>query len=101
MKLFVALCVEEYAADVARIMKKSGMELFSKIDTTGFKNNSFEDIAGEWFGAGEETFRSVAYFGFANEDRVDEAAVLVKRYNENNELAFPVRVFILPVEKQL
>ena len=99
MKLFIVTCLKEYQADVLKIFNKAQITVFSMADVTGFKNGRAEDVLDDWFASGDERFDSQVLFSFTSGKNAGEALELVSMYNKENETAFPLRAFIVPVEK--
>jgi hypothetical protein len=65
----------------------------------GFKDNQTPKLLEDWFASGDEKFDSMIIFSFADNENAEHAMELIKKYNEVNETGFPVRAFIVPVEK--
>ena len=99
MKLFIVTCIKEYQPDVTRIFKEANIHVFSATEVTGFKNNHPPDLLEEWFAAGDEQVDAVMLFSFTADEQAAAGIELIKKYNKQNETGFPVRAFIVPVEK--
>ncbi|MDP4284513.1 MAG: hypothetical protein Q8891_08825 [Bacteroidota bacterium] len=99
MKLLVVTSLKEYQKNVAKIFEQAGISVFSVSDTIGFKENSAPNLIDEWFGAGTDHFDSIFLFSFTEDANADHAIELIKEYNTVEDSQFPIRAFILPVEK--
>lgn len=99
MKLLIVTCLKEYQNDVLKIFKQAQITACSMADVTGFKNDQAEDLLDDWFASGDEKFDSQVLFSFTNNKNAEEALELVTVYNKKNETAFPLRAFIVLVEK--
>jgi murein tripeptide amidase MpaA len=99
MKFFMVTCLKEYQQDVTQLFKKANIHVFSATDVVGFKDNQSPNLMEEWFAAGDETFDSVMLFSFTASENAEAGIELIKKYNEESETDFPVRAFIMPVEK--
>lgn len=99
MKLFIITCLKEYQEAVLKIFKQAGIAAFSFTDVTGFKGNQTPDLIEEWFASGEEQFDSVVIFSFTGSENAELGMELIHTFNTESETAFPVRAFIVPVEK--
>ena len=53
----------------------------------------------DWFASGEEKFDSLMLFSFTPAANAAQAMLLIQQYNETAKTGFPVRAFIVPVEK--
>lgn len=99
MKLLIITCLKEYQQDVADILGKAKVNVFSVSDTTGFKDDHAENLADSWFAAREESFDSLFIFSFTTAENAQDAMTLIKNYNAGASTAYPVRAFIVPVEQ--
>ncbi|WP_295668813.1 hypothetical protein [uncultured Mucilaginibacter sp.] len=99
MKLLIVTCVKECKNDVYKIFKQANINVFSATDLVGFKNNQTFNIAEEWFARGDEKFDSLMVFSFTADENAERGLELFNNYNETNQPDFPIRAFMLPVEK--
>jgi len=101
MKFFIVTCLKEYQDDVTKIFKQANIHVFSATDVIGFKDNQTPDLLREWFASGDEKFDSLMLFSFTAQENAEQGMDLIKKYNEMSETDFPVRAFIVPVEKSI
>jgi hypothetical protein len=99
MKLFIITCLKEYQDDVLKIFKQAQIAVFSVADVTGFKDDRTPDLLKDWFASGDEKFDSLVMFSFTGSEKADHGMELINNYNKENETKFPIRAFIVPVEK--
>lgn len=99
MKLLVITSLKEYQKKVAQIMEQTGISIFSVSETIGFKDQKTSNLLDNWFSSGNEQFDSVFLFSFTEEAKAETAMELVKKHNVENVTGFPVRAFIIPVDK--
>ncbi|HEY8690363.1 MAG TPA: hypothetical protein VIM07_14090 [Chitinophagaceae bacterium] len=99
MKLFIVTCLKEYREDVYKIFKQANIHVFSATDVIGFKDNQTLNLLEDWFASGDEKFDSMMLFSFTSDENAAHGMDLIKKYNEESETVFPVRAFIVPVEK--
>ena len=99
MKFFIVTCLKEYQDVVTKIFKQANIHVFSATDVIGFKDNQTPNLLEDWFASGDEKFDSMIIFSFTENENAEEAMELIKKYNETNDTGFPVRAFIVPVEK--
>lgn len=99
MKLLVVTSLKEYLPEISSLLKEAGVGVYSMSRTTGIKTSDGADLTAEWFGADTGAFDSVFLFSFTDEDIADRALSLVESYNELHPSGWPVRAFVLPVEK--
>lgn len=99
MKFLIITCVKEYQDEVIKIFKEAGIAAFSVTDVTGFKGNPAEVLLDDWFASGDEKFDSLVIFSFTVSNNADKGMELINQYNKASETRFPIRAFIVPVEK--
>ena len=99
MKLVIVTSLKDYQKEVATIFEKSGIKVFSVSETKGFKDDHSVNLLDNWFSSGKEHFDSIFFFSFTGEENADKALSLIKTYNDSNPTNFPIRAFIVPVEK--
>jgi hypothetical protein len=101
MKLLIVAAIKEDADKVSAILKKSSIPVFSVTDTMGIKNTIDTDLLTDWFSRGVGKFDSVFIFCFTTEANTDAALKEIERYNQQQLSNFPIRAFVLAVEKSL
>jgi hypothetical protein len=99
MKFFIVTSLKEYQDDVCKIFKAANIHVFSATDVIGFKDNQTPNLLSDWFVSDDEKFDSLLIFSFTSSENTDRALELIKEYNETNQTSFPVRAFVVPVEK--
>jgi hypothetical protein len=99
MKFFIVTCLKEYQNDVTKIFKAANIHVFSSTDVIGFKDNQSPDLLEEWFATGDEKFDSLMLFSFTANENAEAGIELIENYNEQSEANFPIRAFVVPVEK--
>lgn len=99
MKFFIITCVKESQAEVIKIFKQAEIFAFSITDITGFKNHHTPDLLDDWFASGGEKFDSIVIFSFTGTVNAEHGMELINNYNKESETKFPIRAFIVPVEK--
>jgi len=99
MKLLVVTCLKEYQKKVLEIFKQSGVPVFSATEIIGFKSAEPNNIMDNWFSRGSESFDSMIIFSFTEEEKSDKVLQKVKDFNASHRSDFPLRAFVMPVEK--
>ena len=99
MKLLVITSLKEYQKNVSQIMDLAGIPVFSVTETIGFKDHHKPNLLDSWFGAASDQFDSIFLFSFTEAMKAEQALSLVTKYNADSKSDFPIRAFILPVEK--
>ncbi len=99
MKFFIVTCLKEYNDDVCKIFKEAKINVFSTTDVIGVKDNDSINLLEEWFASGDEKFDSLFTFSFTADENAEHGMELIKKYNQETGTNFPVRAFIVPVEK--
>lgn len=101
MKLFIVTCLKEYLADISKIFKQANIHIFSTSDIIGYKESKTGNLLADWFASGSEEADSMMIFTFTSEINTDQGIEFIKEYNESLKEKFPVRAFVLPVEKSI
>lgn len=99
MKLFIVTTLKDYQDAVIKIFKEAKIPVFSITDVVGFKDGHQPNILEDWFASGDEKFDSLMIFSFTTEENALQAMSMVNDYNQENQTGFPIRAFIVPVEK--
>ena len=99
MKLFIVTCMKEFQEDVTKIFKQADIHVFSAMPIIGFRDNQPVDMMDSWFAAGDEHMDSLMLFSFTAEENANQGMDLIRKFNNRNETPFPLRSFIIPVEK--
>ena len=99
MKFFIVTCLKEYQDEVTKIFKQAKINVFSATDVIGFKDNYSLNLLEDWFASGDEKFDSLFIFSFTADENAALGMDLIKKHNEQSETNFPIRAFIVPVEK--
>ncbi|MFA6246164.1 MAG: hypothetical protein WC615_04435 [Mucilaginibacter sp.] len=101
MKILIVTCLKEYLKDVARIFKQSNIDVFSTNEITGHRNSATVNLLEDWFASGGEDADSMMIFTFTPAANAEKGLELIKDYNETIHADFPIRAFIMPVERSV
>jgi hypothetical protein len=101
MKLLIVAAIKEDTEKVSAILKKASVPVFSVTDTVGIKNTVDTDLLGDWFSRGVGKFDSVFIFCFTSEANTESALKEIESHNQKQATQFPIRAFVLAVEKSL
>ncbi len=99
MKLLIITSLKEYLPDITTLLRQAQIEIFSTSKTTGIRPSGESDLLEDWFGSHSGEFDSIFLFSFTADDTAAKAISLVEAYNKKNDTGFPVKAFILSVEK--
>jgi len=99
MKLLVITSLKEYQKKAAQILGEADIALFSVTETMGVKDYQDSNLLDNWFSTGGEQFDSIFLFSFTDLAKAERVLDLVKKYNNEHDTGFPIRVFIIPVDK--
>jgi hypothetical protein len=99
MKLLVITSLKEYQKKAAQILDEADIAVFSVTETMGVKDHQDPNLLDNWFSTGGEQFDSVFLFSFTDLEKAEQVLDLVKKYNNEHDTGFPIRAFIIPVDK--
>ncbi|HVU99047.1 MAG TPA: hypothetical protein VHE34_27685 [Puia sp.] len=97
MNMLFITGLKEYLPDIAALLRRAAIPVYSVTGTTGFKTDQPADLSADWFAAGSGVFDSVCVFSFTGQQEADTAMALIRDYNQQHSTGFPLRAFILPV----
>ena len=80
-------------------MDQAGITAFSVTETIGFKDRHQPNLLDNWFSSGGEQFDSIFLFSFTDSARADQALSLIGEHNNENHTGFPIRAYVMAVEK--
>jgi hypothetical protein len=101
MKLLVLATIKEQTPELSKLLKKEGVPVFSILDAVGVKNIVDDNLTDDWFGRGVGEFESSFIISFLQDQLVDKTLEAINLFNLENAKDFPVRAFVLDVEKTL
>jgi nitrogen regulatory protein PII len=101
MKLFIVACLKDNQEDVQQLLSQAKISIFSITDVIGFKQNDAINLLENWFASGDEKFDSVFVFSFTSSENVENCIQLIEAFNANAQSQFPIRAFVVPVEKSI
>lgn len=99
MKLFIVTSIKENKEIVQQILFKSNISVFSSTEIVGYKINQQPNILEEWFASGDEQCDSIMHFSFTNDQNANQALHYIIEQNNQVPSDFPIRAFIVPVDK--
>jgi hypothetical protein len=102
MKLLIVTSLKEFKKDVSNILKKAQIPVFSFSEITGVKGSYVPELSDDWFTSdSDREFRSVFFFSFTDSETAEKALEQIVEFNTLDRVEYPVRGFILPVEKMI
>jgi hypothetical protein len=101
MKLLVLATIKEQTPELSKLLKKEGVPVFSILDAVGVKNIVDDNLTDDWFGRGIGAFESSFIISFLQDQLVDKTLAAINLFNIESAKDFPVRAFVLDVEKTL
>ncbi len=99
MKLLVITAVKSYEKQAVRLFKKSGILAFSNTDINGFKTSDQEDLIDNWFSSSTENVKSILFFTFSEEEKINFLLEELEKLNKTVESGNPLRAIVLNIEK--
>jgi hypothetical protein len=101
MKLLAVTCLKEYLNNVSKIFKQANIDVFSTSEIVGHRNGAPLNLLENWFTSGGEQVDSMMIFTFTSATNAEHGMALIKDYNVSLKENFPVRAFVVPVEKSI
>lgn len=101
MELLIITAVQSFKEDVKNILKKSGVNVYSQMDVTGYKNLSNQLQDQNWFGTSGGEHRSVLFYAFIEEKYVEDVLNEIETLNETQETHSYVHAAVLEIKKSV
>ena len=101
MKLVIVTAVEEYKKDLYHLFKKARIDQFSDTEIEGFKLPPSLLVASNWFSPGNRGTRSLMFFSFSSEEKIDSLFKLIVEFNSKLDTDNPIKAVVLPIEKHI
>lgn len=99
MKLLIIIAIKEFEKNVKQILKKSGVEIFSYRNVTGYKDITEESIENNWFASEMNENESVMFYAFVKEENVDIIFESVNTFNATQKTLSNIHIAVLNIEK--
>lgn len=99
MKLLIITAVKSYEKEAVKLFKHSGILAFSNADINGFKTLDQEDLIDNWFSSSTQNVKSILFFTFSEEDKIDLLLKEMELLNTKIESENPLRAIVLNIEK--
>lgn len=102
MKLLIVTSLKEFKKDVSDMLEKAQIPVFSFSEIIGVKTSYTPELSDDWFTSDKDReFRSVFFFSFTDDAKADDVLGQIAVFNTLDRVEYPVRGFILPVEKAI
>ncbi len=99
MKLLIVTAVKSYEKQAVKLFKKARILAFSNTDINGFKTLDQEDLIDNWFSSSSQNVKSVLFFTFSEEDKIELLLKELEVLNMTVENGNPLRAIVLNIEK--
>jgi hypothetical protein len=100
MKLLIVTAIKECRKEVARLFNENGIGIYSVTNMHGVRSDADNRMVNNWFGGEwEERYESVMLFSFTEDAAAERTLSSISSYNHSQNSPFPIKAFILPVEK--
>jgi len=98
MKLLIVTCLTDYGDKVVEMLTQVGIQVFSKTETTEFKEAQHSNMLDNWYGGDNDNYNSIFFFSFTEQKKAESMLEAINRRNSEKDKLFPIRGFIMPVE---
>lgn len=99
MKLLIVTAVKSYEKEAVKLFKQAGILAFSNAEINGFKSLDQEDLIDNWFSSSTQHVKSVLFFTFSEEEKIDLLLKEMELLNTHIESENPLRAVVLNIEK--
>jgi hypothetical protein len=98
MKLLMVTCLTDYGDKVVEMLTQVGISVFSKTETTEFKETQHTNLIDNWYGGDNDNYNSIFFFSFTDQNKAERMLEAIDLRNTEKNKLFPIRGFIMPVE---
>ena len=98
MKLLIVTAVKGFEKEALSLFKGAKINAFSNADINGFKTDDHENLIDNWFSSSTDKVRSVLFFSFEEQPKIDIFLHQLREFNQEIESDNPMRAVVLPVE---
>ncbi|MEP1097340.1 MAG: hypothetical protein ABJG78_19645 [Cyclobacteriaceae bacterium] len=99
MELLIITAVSEFEKEIKLILKKSGVEAFSYMDVTGYKDLSDQPMETNWFASDIGEHRSVLFYVFVQKELLDKVMDSIDKLNHQQETKSKIHAAVIDVKK--
>ena len=99
MKLLVVTAVKDFEKEVLKLFKASKISAFSSGDINGFKTEDHENLIDNWFSSSSDKVKSVLFFTFTDEGRIDALLKSLEEFNKDLQSDNPIKAIVIPIER--
>ncbi|MGB8704059.1 MAG: hypothetical protein WCD31_03410 [Gillisia sp.] len=99
MKLIIITSIKEFEKNVKDILKKSGIEIYSYRNVTGYKDITEESVENNWFAGEMNENESIMFYAFLEEKNVDRVFESVNNFNATQKTSSNIHIAVLNIEK--
>ena len=99
MKLLILTAVKSYEKQAVQLFRKAEIMAFSNADINGFKTLDNENLIDNWFSNSSENVKSILFFSFSEESKIDKLLEELSVLNTEIESDSPLRAIVLNIEK--
>lgn len=101
MKLLILTAVKTYEKEAIGLFKTAQIKAFSSADINGFKTEDHENLIDNWFSSSSDKMRSLMFFSFTDEKKIDQLLIELERLNKDLSESNPIRAIVMNIEKFL
>ncbi|MEO9482461.1 MAG: hypothetical protein ABJG47_03410 [Ekhidna sp.] len=99
MELIIITAVSQFEKDIKLLLKKSGVNSFSYMDVTGYKDLSDQPMEANWFASDIGEHTSILFYAFVQKELIDEVLELIDKLNDGQETASKIHAAVLDIKK--
>ena len=101
MKLLIVTAVKAFEKEALRLFKAAKINAFSSGDINGFKTDDHENLIDNWFSSSTDKVRSVLFFTFEEQDKIEVLLDQLSEFNNEIESDNPLKAIVLPIERHV
>ncbi|HNP18337.1 MAG TPA: hypothetical protein PKL31_07890 [Fulvivirga sp.] len=99
MELLIITATEEYEVEIKKILKESGVNTFSHMPVSGFKNLKDQPKESNWFAKEVGEFKSILFYAFVPKQNVPSIMEQINAFNATNNVLSKIHVAVMAVKE--
>lgn len=98
MKLILLTAIQEFEADIKKMLQTAQVHSYSLHEVKGYKKNT-EEVADNWFGTEMPNNDSVLFYAFVPESNSSVVFEAVTKFNVQQETLSHIHIAVLNIEQ--
>lgn len=99
MKLALITAISEFSEAIKKILKSSGVKVFTYKEVMGYKDVSEDKIESNWFGSEMNETESILFYAFVEENCIEQLIIEIEKFNNEQHSHSKIHLVTLAIDK--